>query len=140
MIVSARAGPVRGLSGLRLRVVVFAAVATLAACSGGADERPAVIDVYGAAVHRDSLARELRLFIWPDYLHRTLVQEFEETYGVRVVIDYYDNNEALIAKLTAGGLGQYDVVVASDYAVEVLQREQRLLPLEHGHIPNLVNL
>jgi spermidine/putrescine transport system substrate-binding protein len=112
----------------------------LAACRGRADERPVVIEGYGAAVARDSLARELRLFIWPDYLDRALVEEFEKTYGVRVVIDYYDNNEALIAKLSAGGLGQYDLIVASDYAVEVLRREQRLLPLEHAHIPNLVNL
>jgi spermidine/putrescine transport system substrate-binding protein len=138
---------VNGASCLRARLrLVF----LLAACAGamltagcgggGADARPAVIDAYGAAVHRDSLAPELRLFIWPDYMDRELVQEFERTYGVSVVIDYYDNNEALIAKLTAGGLGQYDVIVASDYAVEVLQREQRLLPLEHAHIPNVVNL
>jgi spermidine/putrescine transport system substrate-binding protein len=115
-------------------------VVLLAACGSGTDQRPAVIEAHGASVVGDSLASELRLFIWPDYLDRPLVEEFERTYGVRVVIDYYDNNEALIAKLAAGGLGQYDVIVASDYAVEVLQREQRLLPLEHAHIPNLRNL
>jgi spermidine/putrescine transport system substrate-binding protein len=124
-----------------LRVLLAGVAAALpAACSRADDDRPPVIQAYGAAVHRDSLARELQLFIWPDYLDRALVEEFERTYGVRVVIDYYDNNEALIAKLSAGGLGQYDLVVASDYAVEVLRREQRLLPLEHAHMPNLVNL
>jgi spermidine/putrescine transport system substrate-binding protein len=120
--------------------VLVGVLVVIAGCGSGADDRPVVIEAFGAAVHRDSLARELRLFIWPDYLDRKLVDEFEETYGVRVVIDYYDNNEALIAKLAAGGLGQYDLVVASDYAVEVLRDEQRLLPLEHAHIPNLRNL
>jgi spermidine/putrescine transport system substrate-binding protein len=69
-----------------------------------------------------------------------LLEEFRATYGVRVITDYYDNNEALIAKLKAGGLGQYDVIVASDYAVEALRGEQLLEPLRHEHIPNIVNL
>jgi spermidine/putrescine transport system substrate-binding protein len=69
-----------------------------------------------------------------------LLEEVQRVYGVRVVTDYYDNNEALIAKLTAGGIGQYDLAVASDYAVEVLRRDSLLQPLEHAHIPNLHNL
>ena len=122
------------------RVLVLFLVLMLGGCGAGTDERAAVIEAYGAAVQRDSLAAELRLFIWPDYLDAALVEEFQDTYGVRVVTDYYDNNEALIAKLAAGGLGQYDIVVASDYAVEALRGDGLLQPLEHAHIPNLRNL
>jgi spermidine/putrescine transport system substrate-binding protein len=57
-----------------------------------------------------------------------------------LTIDYYDTNEALIAKLQAGGVGQYDLVVASDYAVQILHEENLLEPIEHAHIPNLGNL
>ncbi|MBI4409370.1 MAG: spermidine/putrescine ABC transporter substrate-binding protein [Gemmatimonadetes bacterium] len=102
--------------------------------------RPEVVEAYGARVETAGLGDRLHLFIWPDYLDPGLVREFEQAYGVDVVIDYYDNNEALIAKLGAGGAGQYDVVVASDYAVEVLRGQGRLQPLEHAHIPNLKNL
>lgn len=118
----------------------FLAALTLAACGSGDGERPAVIEAYGAAVERDSLAGTLRLFSWPDYMDPDLIAEFRRTYGVRVITDYYDNNEALVAKLQAGGLGQYDVIVASDYAVEVLRRSNLLVPLNHTRIPNIDNL
>lgn len=119
---------------------VLLAAALAAACGPHADDRPEVIDAYGASVQRDSLARELRLFTWPDYMDPALLDEFRSTYGVRVVVDYYDNNEALIAKLQAGGLGQYDVIIASDYAAETLGGQQMLVPLDHALIPNLANL
>jgi spermidine/putrescine transport system permease protein len=109
-------------------------------CAQPPDDRPPVIDAYGVALVRDSLAPRLHLFTWADYLDPELVEEFRDTYGVEVVIDYYDNNEALIAKLQAGGVGQYDVAVASDYAVEVLRDADLLLPIEHERIPNLENL
>jgi spermidine/putrescine transport system substrate-binding protein len=123
----------------RLRTALLAVV-ILAACGGGEDTRPPVIDAYGASVERDSLARELRLFTWPDYMDPDLLEEFRRTYGVRVITDYYDNNEALIAKLQAGGLGQYDLVIASDYAVEVLRRQDLLVPLDHALLSNLDNM
>jgi spermidine/putrescine transport system substrate-binding protein len=112
----------------------------LVGCAAPADDRPEVIEAYAAAVQRDSLAPELRLFTWSDYLDPELVEEFQSAYGVRVILDYYDNNEALIAKLQAGGVGQYDVIVASDYAVEVLREADLLQPIEPSHIPNLENL
>jgi spermidine/putrescine transport system substrate-binding protein len=121
---------------LPLSVTLFLA----GGCGNGADTRPPVIEAHGMAVQRDSLARELFLFIWPDYVDPALLDEFRSTYGVRVITDYYDNNEALIAKLQAGGIGQYDVIVASDYAVEVLRRQDLLQPLEHALLPNLDNL
>ncbi|HUF50371.1 MAG TPA: spermidine/putrescine ABC transporter substrate-binding protein [Longimicrobiales bacterium] len=110
------------------------------ACADPPAARPDIIEAYGTTVHRDSLGATLRLFIWPDYIDPALLQEFEHTYGVRVMTDYYDTNEALIAKLMAGGIGQYDVIVASDYAVEVLESGTLLLPLHHANIPNLRNL
>lgn len=132
------------LGALRLRrtSVLGAMLAVLMVGCGAAgdDARPEIIEAYGASVVRDSLERELHLFIWPDYLDPDLVDEFEDTYGVRVVIDYYDNNEALIAKLQAGGTGQYDLVVASDYAVEVLRGASLLQSLNHANLPNLKNL
>jgi spermidine/putrescine transport system substrate-binding protein len=99
-----------------------------------------VVEAYGTRVETADLGRELHLFIWPDYLDPQLVEEFESAYGVTVSIDYYDTNEAMIAKLQAGGTGQYDLVVASDYAVEVLESAQLLQPLDHAAIPNLANL
>jgi spermidine/putrescine transport system substrate-binding protein len=125
---------------LRLPAPLLLCAALLLGCGPGEDTRPEVIEAHGLAVQRDSLARELRLFTWPDYMDPALLDEFRSTYGVRVITDYYDNNEALIAKLQAGGLGQYDVIIASDYGVEVLRQQELLMPLEHALVPNLDNL
>jgi spermidine/putrescine transport system substrate-binding protein len=46
----------------------------------------------------------------------------------------------MIAKLLAGGIGQYDLVVASDYAVSVLRGRDLLEPLDRALLPNLANL
>ena len=111
----------------------------LLAC-GGDKPRPPRIDAYGLEVESARLGRELGLFTWPDYMDPRLLRDFEELYGVHVVVDYYDTNEALIAKLRAGGVGQYDVVIASDYAVEILRRSGLLERLDHARIPNIANL
>ena len=123
-----------------MRRLLMVAVLLLSGCAEREAAVPAIIEAHGTTVYRDSLAPELRLFIWPDYMDPQILQEFEQTYGVRVVTDYYDNNEALIAKLKAGGIGQYDVIVASDYAIEVLESGTLLLSLDHTHIPNIKNL
>jgi spermidine/putrescine transport system substrate-binding protein len=110
-------------------------------CSGGeATRRAEVIDAYGLRVESAGLGDRLHLFTWADYLDPALVEEFEDAYGVGVLIDYYDTNEALIAKLQAGGEGQYDVVIASDYAVEVLTNGGHLQPFDTVNIPNRQNL
>lgn len=114
-------------------------IALCTGCGGDA-ARPAVVDAYGLRTETQALGRELHLFIWPDYLDPALAEEFERAYGVEVTTDYYDTNEAMIAKLQAGGTGQYDLVVASDYAVEVLRETGLLQPLDHAAIPNLAHL
>jgi len=119
-------------------IASIGAAALLAAC-GGAD-RPEFVEAYGLRVETARLGSTLRLFNWADYMDPELLREFESTYGVRVVVDYYDTNEAMIAKLETGGAGQYDVIVASDYAVETLLNAGMLEPLDHENIPNLVNL
>jgi spermidine/putrescine transport system substrate-binding protein len=67
-----------------------------------------------------------------------LVSGFEEQYGVDVVEDYYDSNEAMLAKLQAGSV--YDLIVPSDYMVGIMIDEGLLAALQRDAIPNLSNL
>jgi spermidine/putrescine transport system substrate-binding protein len=123
------------------RIVADLGLALAFALGGcGRGERPAEVDAYGLHVQTADLGDALNLFTWSDYLDPDLVTEFEKAYGVHVRIDYYDTNEALIAKLQAGGQGQYDVIVASDYAVEVLRGSGQLSPLDTTLIPNRANV
>jgi spermidine/putrescine transport system substrate-binding protein len=118
--------------------LLLCALVLSSACAG--PDLPPVIEAYGLSVPRDSIGERLALFNWPDYLDPELVTEFERAYGVDVSIDYYDTNEAMIAKLGAGGTGQYDIVVGSDYAVEVLVQQGLAQPIERANLPNFANL
>lgn len=78
----------------------------------------------------------LRLYTWDDYLAPELVAKFEEEHGCRLVVDIFDSNEAMLAKLQAGAAG-YDVLVPSSYMVKILAREGLVAELDHAKLPNL---
>ncbi len=81
----------------------------------------------------------LHVYIWSDYIKPELVKEFEKQHGCKVVMDYYDSNETMYAKLQAGGAG-YDVVVPSSYMVNIMKNQDMLLPLDHSRLPNIRHL
>jgi spermidine/putrescine transport system permease protein len=84
-------------------------------------------------------ARSLNLFIWSGYIAPETVAKFEARHGVKVNLDLYDSNEALLAKLQAGNAG-YDVVCPSDYSLQVLRAQGLLRPLERAALPHFGNL
>jgi spermidine/putrescine transport system substrate-binding protein/spermidine/putrescine transport system permease protein len=83
--------------------------------------------------------RVLNLYIWSNYIAPETVQKFEKRYGVRVNVDLYDTNEALLAKIQAGNVG-YDVLCPSNYPIEILLKQGALKPLDHSALPHLSNL
>jgi spermidine/putrescine transport system permease protein len=84
-------------------------------------------------------ARTLNLYIWSNYIAPETLARFEARHGVRVNVDLYDSNEALLAKLQAGNAG-YDVVCPSDYSVQVLLAQGLLQPLDHVALPHFANV
>src|SRR5207344_1224555 len=84
-------------------------------------------------------SRTLNLYIWSNYIAPETLARFEKRLGVRVNLDLYDSNEALLAKLQAGNAG-YDVVCPSDYSVQVLRIQGLLRALDHSALPHFENL
>jgi spermidine/putrescine transport system substrate-binding protein len=83
--------------------------------------------------------KTLHLYTWADYIKPELVARFEQEQGCTIVIDTFDSNEAMYAKLKAGA-GGYDVITPSSYMVQVMHRQGMLLPLDHARLPNLANV
>jgi spermidine/putrescine transport system permease protein len=92
--------------------------------------------VGGPGIERN---RELNLFIWSNYISPETLGRFEHRYGVKVNVDLYDSNEALLAKLQAGN-SAYDVICPSDYTLQVLIRQGLLRRIDHGRLPHLRGL
>lgn len=78
---------------------------------------------------------EVRLYTWDSYDDAAIFAAFEEKTGVRVVVDYYGSNEELLAKLM-GGSGGYDVIMPSDYMVDIMARQGLLSEVPADAVPN----
>jgi len=114
--------------GIALGLSLTAVAAVLGACGEkGAEETPAAMDT--------TLPKSITLFNWSDYMSPQCLRDFEKEYGVKVRETYYDGNEALYAKLSAGATG-YDVILPTDMWVTILSRSGLIQPLDMDHIPN----
>ena len=131
----------------RRTILLFAIlVPLLAACGNQSTESPG--NEYGSAsapaadtpasdgIDRTKLASELYFYNWSDYIDPETLELFEQEYGVRVIYDTYDANEDMIAKVRAGNSG-YDIVVPSDYAVQIMVDEELVQPLDKNLLTNL---
>jgi spermidine/putrescine transport system substrate-binding protein len=81
----------------------------------------------------------LTIFTWADYLSDEAKASFEKANNCTVVIDTFDSNEAMLAKLESGATG-YDILVPSSYAVQALKRKDMVQALDHSKLPNLKNV
>ena len=81
----------------------------------------------------------LHIYTWSDYVKPELVTRFEQENGCRVVIDTFDSNEAMYAKLKAGATG-YDLLFPSSYMVKIMNEQGMLQKLNPEWLPNRKNI
>ncbi|MBO5149970.1 MAG: extracellular solute-binding protein, partial [Anaerotignum sp.] len=96
----------------------------------------------GGASPQDAIAKygsdTLKLYITGEYMSEDLIPNFEEEFGVDVIVEYFDSNEMMYTKMQAGDA--YDVVIPSDYMIQRMMKEDSLQELDLSLIPNLDNL
>lgn len=81
----------------------------------------------------------LHVYNWVDYINPDLIPEFEKANNCRVVMDNYDSNEAMYAKIQAGAKG-YDLIFPSSYMVSIMNKQQMIIPIDHSKIPNIKHI
>ena len=79
---------------------------------------------------------ELHIYTWCDYIAPDVLASFERALGVKVIVDTFDSNEAMYAKLKAGGTG-YDIMMPSSYQVAQMAKDGLIEKLDHAKIPNV---
>ena len=116
-----------------MKKLLPAALGALLVLSGltgcGSSSEPAVdpVEKYGSDT--------LKLFTWGEYLGENVISDFEEQFGVNVIIEYFDSNEMMYTKLQGGD--SYDVLIPSDYMIQRLIAEDMLQPIDKSLIPNM---
>lgn len=118
----------------RLIALVLGCTLLLTGCGSAAGGKSASADgekgEYGNGV--------LKFYNWGEYIGEDVISNFEKEYGVDVISEYFDSNEAMYTKLQAGDV--YDVLVPSDYMIERLMNEDMLQPIDKSVVTNLDKL
>lgn len=105
-------------TGLSRRVAAVAAIAALLAAG-----------CVGSPVATVS-SKALEIYTWSAYLPQEVIDGFIAAHpGLSVTVTTYDSNEAMLAGLAAQP-GKYDIVIPSDYAVEILIGQKGLEPID----------
>lgn len=81
----------------------------------------------------------LYLFTWSGFFKPELIEKFEEIHHCRVVIDTYDSNESMYAKLKIGGTS-YDLILPSNYYLDILHQQELIVPLDPSKLTILDGL
>ncbi len=83
--------------------------------------------------------RVVNVLNWSDYIDDSIIAEFTEKTGIRVVYDVFDSNEILETRLLAGGSG-YDVVVPTGSFLSRQIQAGVFQKLQKDKLPNLSNM
>jgi len=80
---------------------------------------------------------KLYIYTWADYIDPDLVGEFEKENSCEVVIDTFDSNESMYAKLKAGAIG-YDIITPTEYIMPQLVEANLLEAMDLTMLSNVV--
>lgn len=121
-----------------MKRVLIVSLLLLSACRRVEEPKPTTVQPAEPAVVRGD-GSTLRVFIWSEYIDPEIVKTFEKDNSVKVELDTYESNEAMLAKLQGGG-AQYDIAVPSNYVIQTMARAGLLQPLDKAKLPNLKNI
>lgn len=81
----------------------------------------------------------LHLFGWSDLIKPDIIAQFEKQFNCRVVMDTFDSNESMYAKLNLSS-ANYDLIFPSNYYIQLLQNQKMIQTIDLGKVPNIQNL
>jgi spermidine/putrescine transport system substrate-binding protein len=82
-------------------------------------------------------ATDVTFLGWQGYDEGVLVDDFAKNHGLNLATTYIGNNDEIISKLTAGGLGQVDIVTPYMGYVPLLAKAGLIDPIDTSKVPNL---
>ncbi len=83
---------------------------------------------------------ELNLFTWVDIFPQEVLDNFTKETGIKINYSSFDTDETMLAKLETAKGGDYDVVLADDYIIEVAIQEGLVKALDKEQLPNYKNI
>ena len=85
-------------------------------------------------------SKELYIYTWSSYTDQELLDRFAKETGIKVIADVFDSNEAMLARLQAGGGGSYSIIYPTDYMVEKMVELGMLRELNFSRLTGMNQL
>ena len=115
----------------RISAVLLAAAAALGTLGSAgcayAEETP---DISGTT---------LNIYTWDGMFPQEVLDGFSDRFGVKIQYSNFDYDEDMLARLETNGASEYDVVIADDYILEMVNNEGLSEELDKSKIPNYDN-
>ncbi len=109
------------------KVAAAAAVAVLSA---------ALLNGCGKSADKTGGAGEVYVYNWGEYIDESVIEQFEEETGIKVVYDMFETNEEMYPVIEAGGV-KYDAVCPSDYMIQKMIENNMLAEINFDNVPNI---
>lgn len=98
------------------------------------------IALYGCGNNGIKEISELNILTWDGYIPEDILSEFEESTGITVFQSNFDSNEEMLTKISSSSDTGYDLVIGSDYIIDIARNQDLLHELDKTKIPNYKNL
>lgn len=82
----------------------------------------------------------LNILSWEGYIDADTLANFEEETGIKVIWSPMDSMDSMLLKVTQGGGSDYDLIISSDYTLDILRKQGLLQKLDMSKLTNYGNL
>jgi spermidine/putrescine transport system substrate-binding protein len=88
----------------------------------------------GRLVHVFGAPKSINVLVWGQVLDKEFLSEFEQETGIHVNMSYFENNEELFVKLQSSENHDYDLVMPSDWAAQLMIQNGLIKKLDRTKI------
>lgn len=82
-----------------------------------------------------SSENELHIYTWSNFFNPAVLEKFENEHQCKIVINMFDSNESMYAKLKLGS-AKYDLIFPSNYYADILEKQGSLSPIDKSLLSN----
>ena len=82
----------------------------------------------------------VNILSWEGYIDADTIAAFESETGIKVIWSPMDSIDSMLLKITEGGGSDYDLILSSDYSLDILRKQDLLQKLDLSKLNNYSNL